>query len=100
MAQTLIGYEVHLGGYGWAQGVVYDGMATGTTGHAIQMECVKVYNLPPGIEYRAHVDGLGWLDWVSSGAEAGTTGQGRNLQALQFRNNGAAADFQVFGRAH
>ena len=37
---------------------------------------------PPSVSYRAHVAGIGWQGSVSDGAVAGTTGQGRALEAL------------------
>ncbi|MCF0142831.1 MAG: gamma-glutamylcyclotransferase, partial [Parasporobacterium sp.] len=35
------------------------------------------------IFYRAHVQGIGWMNWVSNGAIAGTTGQGLRMEAIQ-----------------
>ena len=37
------------------------------------------------IEYRAHVQGDGWLPWQAQGQIAGTTDQGKRLEALEFR---------------
>jgi len=36
-----------------------------------------------GIRYRAHVQNLGWCDWVHDGQIAGTTGHALRLEALQ-----------------
>ena len=36
-----------------------------------------------GLWYRAHVQNLGWCDWVHDGQVAGTTGFGLRLEALQ-----------------
>ena len=36
-----------------------------------------------GISYKAHVAGLGWMNTVSNGDVAGTTGQSRRLEAVQ-----------------
>jgi hypothetical protein len=44
-----------------------------------------------GITYRVHVQEYGWLGWVNStatylwGNYAGTTGQARRLEAIQFQ---------------
>lgn len=35
------------------------------------------------VEYRAHVQKLGWQAWVANGATAGTTGQGLRTEAVQ-----------------
>ncbi len=47
-----LSYEVHLGFLGWKQGVVYDGMATGTTGFGLRIEAIRVYNIPRFMQYR------------------------------------------------
>ena len=96
----VLGYEVHLAGYGWKQGIVYDGMGTGTTGHAIAIEAFKVYGMPPGMQVRAHVAGKGWLPWVGNGQVAGTTREARRLEALQFQFEGQAPVPMIGGRAH
>ena len=43
-----------------------------------------------GLYYRAHVQTLGWLDWVHDGQVAGTTGFSKRLEAIQIdpRNTG------------
>jgi len=97
----IIGYEVHLGGFGWHQGFVYDGMGAGTIGHAVRIEAIVVTGLPPGFQYRAHVAGPGWLSWLNPGEVAGTTGESRALEALQFRWTGPnGAPGEVWGRAY
>ena len=35
------------------------------------------------IKYRAHIGGVGWQEWKSDGQTAGTTGQGKRLEAIQ-----------------
>ena len=39
--------------------------------------------LPAGIAYQAHVQDVGWMDWVSDGETAGTTGQARRMEAIR-----------------
>jgi len=39
-------------------------------------------------QYRAHVAKLGWLPWQNMGQVAGTTGQSRRMEALEWRNIG------------
>jgi len=41
-----------------------------------------------GIKYRAHVQDLGWCDWVRDGQVAGTTGHALRLEALQVQAPG------------
>lgn len=44
---------------------------------------IKVCARPFGVEYSAHVDSGGWLPYVQEGQVAGTTGQGRRLEAVK-----------------
>ncbi|ACZ31577.1 SpoIID/LytB domain protein [Xylanimonas cellulosilytica DSM 15894] len=37
------------------------------------------------LEYRAHVQNVGWQSWVSQGSVAGTSGRSLRVEALQFR---------------
>ena len=39
------------------------------------------------LEYRAYVQGIGYMDWKLDGQTAGTTGQGKRMEALQFDPN-------------
>ena len=67
----------HIQNLGWQDGE----QTIGTVGQSLRLEAVKI-DLP-GIEYRAHVQDLGWLDWVASGQVAGTTGESRRMEAIQ-----------------
>ena len=67
----------HIQNLGWTDGE----QTIGTVGQSLRLEAVKI-DLP-GIEYRAHVQDLGWLDWVASGQVAGTTGESRRMEAIQ-----------------
>ena len=35
------------------------------------------------VYYRAHVANIGWQDWVKNGALTGTTGQSRQMEAIE-----------------
>lgn len=72
-------------------------MATGTTGRGIAMEAIRIFGLPNAISYRAHVAGIGWLPHVHSGETAGTIGQSRQMEAIQFQN---VSPYSLMGRAH
>ena len=39
------------------------------------------------VEYRAHVQNIGWQNWVKNGELAGTTGQSLRLEALEIKSN-------------
>ena len=94
-------YRVHSAGFGWL-GWARDGADAGSAGYGRAAQAVQVAVLPkgdpapgdtaapfvdrssepPSVSYRAHVSGVGWQGAVSDGAAAGTTGQGRALEAL------------------
>jgi len=52
------------------------------------------------IQYRAHVQGIGWQAWVGDAAIAGTTGQSRRMEAIQVEGIGASAGTSITYRAH
>ena len=37
------------------------------------------------VVYRAHVQNIGWQDWVSNGEKAGTSGQSLRVESVQIR---------------
>jgi len=80
------------------------GIAIGTTGEAKRLEQFTV-SLPKdtngGIEYRAHLQGKGWGDWVQGGKPCGTTNEARRMEAVQMRLTGALAKtHSVWYRVH
>lgn len=42
----------------------------------------------PGVSYQAHVQDIGWMDWVADGATAGTTGRSLRVEAFGVKLNG------------
>ena len=100
-ARYTVWYRVHSAEFGWL-GWARDGADAGSAGYGRAVQAVQVAVLPkgdpapgdtatpfvdrssepPSVSYRAHVAGVGWQDEVSGGAVAGTTGQGRALEAL------------------
>ena len=103
-----ISAEAHISSYGW-QPAVYFGSDTdrsliaGTTGRSIGIEAVNVkldwYGHDGYVESRAHVSGIGWQPWTRG--VAGTTGQAKTVEALQFRLKGEVAqDYTLWYRVH
>ncbi|WP_368145390.1 C39 family peptidase [Collinsella aerofaciens] len=100
-ARYAVWYRVHSAEFGWL-GWACDGADAGSAGYGRAVQAVQVAVLPkgdpapgdtstpfvdrssepPSVSYRAHVAGIGWQGAVSDGAVAGTTGQGRALEAL------------------
>ena len=56
----------------------------GTVGQEKRLEAVKI-NVGNGVQYRAHIESLGWSVWVRSGEWVGTTGKSLRIEALEFR---------------
>ncbi len=100
-ARYTVWYRVHSAEFGWL-GWACDSADAGSAGYGRAVQAVQVAVLPkgdpapgdtstpfvdrssepPSVSYRAHVAGIGWQGAVSDGAVAGTTGQGRALEAL------------------
>ena len=53
----------------------------------IQAMQIKLIGAPAGyhIEYRAHVEDIGWQEWVRDGKLAGTTGKNKQIEAIEIR---------------
>ncbi len=103
-------YQSHVQDIGW-QTSVADGAKSGTTGQSKRMEALRIYLTNPkdangkeitgSVEYRAHVQDIGWQNWVSEGKTAGTTGQSKRLEAVQIRLTGELAkQYDVYYRVH
>ena len=107
-------YRVHsqkLGWMGWAK----NGEKAGSKGcylrvEALQVKLVEKGGAAPGstvgayrqlaLSYRAHVQRIGWQNWVGQKATCGTTGEGLRMEAIKVSLNNTAFDGQVRYRAH
>lgn len=86
-------YRCHVQDHGWT-GWVREGGYCGTRGESKRVEAIQMmlvveqdYSEPKnnnGIRYRVHTQDYGWLPEVRDGQIAGTTGQGRRIEAIQF----------------
>mgnify|MGYP004657457403 FL=1 len=110
-------YFVHAQTHGWMQPVA-EGRAAGTTGQAKRLEAIGISLSANGmsgtLSYRVHAQSYGWMNWVdanTNGASpsamiagrqfAGTTGQGKRLEAIQIRLTGELAEhYDVLYRVH
>lgn len=96
-------YQGHSANSGWLAPVI-DGRTCGITGHSLSLQAVSVFLKGDAqgstISARAHLSGLGWQDWSSSGM-VGTVGQNRPIEALQFKINGELSkSFDIYYRVH
>ena len=90
-------YRVHIEEYGWL-GWAKNGASAGSEGlakriEAIEIKLVKKGGAAPGntsncfvrssgLSYRAHVQDIGWQEYVSEGALSGTTGQSKRMESI------------------
>jgi len=74
-------------------------------GQAKRLEGINIdlKNMPydGGIEYRTHVQNIGWQDYVGTNVFSGTSGQSLRLEAIQIRLTGELADhYDVYYQVH
>ncbi|MBR5359183.1 MAG: hypothetical protein IK128_08230 [Clostridiales bacterium] len=70
----------------------------GTTGQSKRIEQITInFSNPTSysgtLQYRVHVQDIGWMDWVDAGNPAGTTGQCKRIEAIEIRLTGELADY-------
>ena len=54
----------------------------------LEKKIIPTSEIKPQIKYQAHVQDIGWQDWVYDGAEAGTTGQNKKVEAIRIKLEG------------
>ena len=107
---SVLKYSSHISRVGTVTGVedsIENHILLGSTGNGRNLEGFTV-SLPGfssvgngSIEYRAHLQGTGWQSWRSDGSFAGTIGQGRSVEAAEFRLSGKLGeDYDIYYRAH
>ena len=72
-------------------------MSIGTTGQAKRLEQITINFKNPTqysgtLQYRVHVQDIGWMDWTDAGRAAGTTGQAKRIEAIEMRLTGELAE--------
>ena len=103
-------YRAHVQGIGW-QDWVRNGEIAGTSGQSLRVEALQVKLVAksgqteesdggPGIVYQTHVQYVGWQDQKASGEVAGTSGEGRRMEAAIIWLDNAALDGSLEYRAH
>ena len=106
-ASVALSWTAHIQTYGDTSGSTSDATSAvtiGTTGKSKRLEAltVSVSSAVSGsITYSAHVQDVGWQDWVSEGEVAGTTGQSKRVEAVKIQLTGDLADYyDVYYRVH
>ena len=102
-------YRTHVQDTGW-QAYVADGDIAGTTGRSLRLEALNIrlnYLGTPGselsgsIEYRTHVQNIGWQNWVADGTLSGTTGSALRAEAISIRlTDDLANAYNIYYRVH
>lgn len=94
-------YRVHSSDFGWL-GWAKNGEKAGSQGYARQVEALEVKLVEKGgkapgttnqafvkkateISYAAHVQDIGWQNYVSNGQSAGTEGKNKQMEALKIQ---------------
>lgn len=55
----------------------------------------KLINLP-NLQYKAHIENIGWTEWIKEGQVAGTEGESKRLEAIILQgNNGVDLKYRV-----
>lgn len=95
-----LNYAAHVQRKGWLKDV-HSGVA-GLTGEGLRLEAFKISTGMTGnIEYRAHVQGIGWQDWKKNGEVAGTLGESKRVEAIQVKLSGEVAnEYDVYYHTH
>ena len=92
-------YRVHAQYFGWLDWAK-NGENAGTAGYGYRLEAIQIALVEKGgeapgstttpfkekgatLEYSAHVQNIGWQDYVESPGTAGTTGEGLRVEALR-----------------
>lgn len=56
----------------------------GTVGMSKRIEAIKI-DVDAPLEYRVHVEDIGWSDWQAIGTWIGTKGQAKRIEAIEFK---------------
>ena len=105
-----IDYSSHVANVGSVSGAT-DSLAGhvvfGTTGQSHSLEGFAiglsdlVADYSGSIEYRAHVQDVGWQSWMKDGSFAGTKGQSKRVEAAEFKLSGDLSEkYDIYYRAH
>ena len=92
-------YRVHAQNFGW-MGWAKNGVSAGTATYGYRLEGIEVVILPKGsaapgstsgafrqhlVQYRTHVQNVGWQGWSYDGGTAGTSGQSLRLEGINIQ---------------
>lgn len=62
---------------------------------------INLDNVNGSIQYRSHVQDIGWQDWVENGQTSGTSGRNLRLEAVQIQLTGEVTNqYDIYYRVH
>ncbi len=104
-------YNVHSQTYGWRNPITVtagkcdSSTIAGTVGKSKRLEAMTIElqtdGVTGGIEYKSHVQGIGWQNAVTSGQITGTEGQNKRMEAITIELTGQVASYyDVYYRVH
>jgi uncharacterized protein YjdB len=83
---------------------MHSGQTAGTEGLYKRMEAIRIQlnNAPAGmrIKYQAHVQSIGWQNWIYDDQVAGTEGKYLRMEAIRIQLEGAPEGYHVEYQAH
>ncbi|GFZ33931.1 hypothetical protein CSC2_44570 [Clostridium zeae] len=103
-----VSYNVHAENLGWMRLVTEDSVI-GTIGQGLRIESFNVkLSVPQNIKelssakikYKAHIQDIGWSDWVYGPNNIGTTGQSKRIEAVQIQLENVPAGYHVAYQVH
>lgn len=92
-------YRVHVQNFGWL-GWAKNGEDAGSQAYGYRLEALEICLVEKGetapgstgdsfrypkIQYKAHVENIGWQAWSTDGEQTGTTGQKKQMEAIEIR---------------
>lgn len=107
-------YRVHVPSKGWL-GWAKNGETAGSVGISLRTEAFQIRLVTKGSEfltggkssltkpilnYSAHVQNIGWMNYVGEGTTAGTTGQSKRMEAIRINLSDFEGNNGILYRAH
>lgn len=105
-----IHYSTYIQNYGWLPAAM-DGAYSGSQGMGLRVEAIRIWFshggastlgsfLCPNVQYKTHVQDIGWQGTTNEGKTAGTTGQGKRVEALSITLSNPELSGNIEYRTH
>lgn len=85
--KPLLQCDAHIEDVGWTGYKDTSKEIIGTEGKQKRLEAIKFKTDNLDIEYRVHIENIGWQEWKKNEEVAGTTGQSLRIEAIEIRSN-------------